>query len=452
MNFPRLILLVGAFALTACGGGGGGSNPPPAASAPPTGGITITAGDHHLDGIEAVIIDIEEVVLIGGGEQQELIARDIGPIDLLTLRNVTEVIAAAEVPARTYSKIRLIIRSLEIVEVGNPVPIEARRPANGKIDLVPQGTFEISPGEDLVVQIDFDLERSVHLVLTGSHRYQFRPVVFVDIIDQTEYLRLVHLFGTVEDDVVDSLPSDFDLCDVAVPDDCYDVNLGTGPIMLLADGTPAPLADLPRGDTAHVFGHFFLDLDGDEMFRALAIVMAPEEGLAQINGEVQSELVAGAFDLLEPEAMDPTSVELADGAPVLDGLGLPLEVAIAAGQEAEAWAQQAVLDLADPGTFPAFLVQVTIPDEEESLAGTLVDISDGTLEITNDDGVFCIDTDEETEIQLLEGFEEDAEASVVSLQELADRIGEGIEVEAFGMPTEGCFHANFIAAEIESAP
>ena len=199
--------------LVGCGGGSSSSAPnvPPAATAAATGGFTLLVGDAALDGIDAVNIDIEEVRLLGDDGQQVLLADGVGVINLLDLRNITQLVAATDVPVGSYNKIRLIISSLEIIEKGDPTPIPTQLPANGKIDLNPQGSFDISAGENLVVQIDFDLARSIKLVQTGNSQYRFRPVVFIDVI---ENLRLTKLFGSIQADDPASVESDLDLCPV----------------------------------------------------------------------------------------------------------------------------------------------------------------------------------------------------------------------------------------------
>lgn len=210
MNVLRTSLcLLAVAAIAAYGGGGGGSsNSPSGTTSPPavtTGGLSIVVGDGPLDSVAEVNIDITEVILIGGDDGQvDLAVEDVGIIDLLSLSNLTELLVDDDVPAGTYSKIRLMVDSIEIVEDSGDREL-AQLPANGKIDLNPQGEFEIVAGEDLVMQIDFDLDRSISIVQTGNSKYKFRPVVFIDVIDQAEGLRISRFFGTVRIDA-DGLP------------------------------------------------------------------------------------------------------------------------------------------------------------------------------------------------------------------------------------------------------
>jgi len=417
--------------------------PPPAVAAP--GIITLTIGDSVLEGIEAVNIDIEEIRLLGDDGQQELLTDGVGVINLLDLRNITRLVASTEVPAGTYSKIRLFINSLDVVEEPNSTPVSVQLPANGKIDLNPQGSFEISSGENLVVQIDFDLERSIKLVQTGNSKYRFRPVVFIDIIDN---LRLTKLFGSIESD--DSgADSDFDLCSIEGGDSCFDVDLAPDALVLLADGTTIAFADQMLPENGNVFGHFFIKAGGGQFFRALAVVFGSENSIVAIDGAVTTAVVDSAFDLIESGAIDPTSVQILPGAKVLDQNGATLGFDIAAGQQAEAWAQIPQLDVAEANEFPAFLIQVRQDVDEDSVSGTLVAIDDQTLTLSNSDGEVCVTVSADTDFQLLSNFESDAETDEITLAELADLIAGGVEVEAFGTQLADCLAATLILAEIE---
>lgn len=443
------------LALTGCGGGSGSSNNGGAqgVAVPQVGSITILVGDAPLDGIDQVLIDIREIRLLGDDGQVTITDGAPGVIDLLSLRNLTELIASDEVPAGDYSKIRVLIDSLQIVETGNSVPVDVQLPANGKIDLNPQGAFEIAPGEDLVVQIDFDLARSIKIVQTGNSQYRFRPVVFIDVLDQTENLRLTRLFGTLQDDddVADDgepgEPSDYDLCTAVNMDPCVDLDITDDTIILDADGNNVAVEDFVVPQDVHAFGHYFIGAAGGEFFRAKLIAVAARDGVTRIDGVVNTAVIDGAFELIDD--LDSTNV-LVDNALLLDQIGAALEVDIAPGQEAEAWALNTQLDIAEPGDFPAILVQIDDTSfVEESIDGTLVDLDGNQLTIRNDDGDFCVLLDENTEIQLLSDYDNDAETDSISRVALGDLISVGVEVEAFGELVGDCLEADLIAAEIE---
>jgi hypothetical protein len=83
----------------------------------------------------------------------------------------------------------------------------AKLPANGKVDLNPRGSFEVVAGGHLMVELDVDAEKSIHIVEKGNkYSYNFRPVVFVNILNDTP--RLVVLDGLVKK----RTDNDFRLC------------------------------------------------------------------------------------------------------------------------------------------------------------------------------------------------------------------------------------------------
>lgn len=453
----RTIFVGFVLTLGACGGGGGsGNNGAAAGSAPPpavsTGSLTLLVGDGPIDSVDEVNIVISEIILIGDDDGQESVFEgEVGPINLLDLQNITELLFDGDVPAGDYSKIRLRITSLEVVE-GTTVS-DVQLPANGRIDLNPQGTFNIAPGEDLVIQIDFDLDRSIHIVQTGNSQYRFRPVVFVDIIDQTDQLRLTRLFGTVVADGAGAEESDFDLCEPVENDEeptCQDIVLGNPHTILDVDGMPLATIDTLLDGTAHLFGHFFIGAEGGSFFRAKIIAQGEESSIESIEGDVQTTVSNESFELLTTEITDPFNVVITD-AVLLDDFGNALETAIEPGQEAEAWAQENVLaEQTEPQNFPAFLVQVSPGGVDDSLLGTLFAVDGDQITLVNDDGEVCVLNVAETVIQHVVTNADGSESMNITLAQLAELVGTDPTVEAFGNIDGECLVASTIVVETES--
>lgn len=83
-------------------------------------------------------------------------------------------------PAGRYEKIRLFVPKIE--SEGGTCDLELIKLPSGKIDLNPQGSFEVLPGETLAIRLDMDANKSINLHPAGnSGKCIFRPVVFVDI-------------------------------------------------------------------------------------------------------------------------------------------------------------------------------------------------------------------------------------------------------------------------------
>lgn len=194
---------VALIALAACGGGGGasgssGTKPPPALT---SGKVAILLTDAPTDQFCQILATVERVDLLGDSGSPTNVF--VGPetVDILALRNYTDFFSIdPEVPIGTYSKVRLTLSDLALVECdaqGNPEPPalweHPHLPGNGKLDLNPRGSFEVIGGETLVIELDMDMEKSLHVHQTGNGKWQFRPVIFVTI--RPDGSKLVRVFG-----------------------------------------------------------------------------------------------------------------------------------------------------------------------------------------------------------------------------------------------------------------
>lgn len=150
---------------------------------------------------------IESAELMGSDDDEERITLYSGPtktFDLLRLRN--EAIPFTykdDVPTGTYCKIRLTLSDLELV-LADETPEDAtdnetyhpKLPGNGKLDLVAKDCFEVGAGAVTTLQIDIDAGNSIHIV-GNNNGYNFRPVVFIDVLSQDFESKLVRLEGTL---------------------------------------------------------------------------------------------------------------------------------------------------------------------------------------------------------------------------------------------------------------
>jgi hypothetical protein len=182
-----LILICLAALLAACGGGGGGgsagSSP---ATASGTGSVAVLITDGPSVDMDALWLTITKVSLIPADDGKEVVIYDDQTPDrvnvlayktedepfFLTLKN--------EVPAGSYSKIRLEIENIEIE--GGPCADKRIKLPSGKIDLNPRGGFHVDEGETIAIQLDFDANKWINLHEAGnSGKCILRPVIFVDI-------------------------------------------------------------------------------------------------------------------------------------------------------------------------------------------------------------------------------------------------------------------------------
>jgi len=201
-------------AMAACGGGSGGGSAPTQGTLPTTGTVGVLLTDAPTDEFCQVRATIEAIDLLGTNGPTNLFS---GPetVNVLDLRNYTDMVAVRpDVPVGTYEKVRLTLSDLALVRcdetTGEPEPEEQwehpKLPGNGKLDLNPRGSFQVVGGETLIIELDMDMEKSLHAHQTGNGKWQFRPVVFVTI--RPDDTKLVRVFGQVRD--VDG--TRFELC------------------------------------------------------------------------------------------------------------------------------------------------------------------------------------------------------------------------------------------------
>jgi hypothetical protein len=207
------ILIVAALlAVAACGGSSGDG-------APATGQVSVIITDGPAEEYDQVLITLSSMTLIGSGGQEVVYDGEPITFDLLQLRHRADFAFSQQIAVGDYNKIRLEVTEVKLVDLGDlGIPeddVEVtldKLPANGKIDLNPQGPFEIVADRATVIELDMDARRSFQAVETGNSlpddpRLKFRPVIFVNVYDDEIVLpdRMTRVFGTVEDVTVENV-------------------------------------------------------------------------------------------------------------------------------------------------------------------------------------------------------------------------------------------------------
>ena len=135
---------------------------------PEWGKLSIVAGDDDINDWDQALFKISRIILLGGSDGQVIILDETRLIDFLALETVNEVLAEAEVPADTYSKVRFEVDSIRLVKLIDPDNPEMGieefvnvRQSSHKVDVNPRGQFEVGEDENLVIEIDIDLDRSL---------------------------------------------------------------------------------------------------------------------------------------------------------------------------------------------------------------------------------------------------------------------------------------------------
>jgi len=160
-------------------------------------GVSLYLTDAPLDlaGVSAVNVTVSGVVLYpsetGTGDEGG-IELESGPISMpgdLTLNLLdfqngqVTFVGSQTVPSGSYNRVRLEVVSAELVrdDDGDPATpdiVESIAVPSSKVDVpVP---FELTPGENLAITIDFDAQASVQVNTTnGKNSYLLRPVINV---------------------------------------------------------------------------------------------------------------------------------------------------------------------------------------------------------------------------------------------------------------------------------
>lgn len=251
---------------------------------PETGSVSVFITDSPSDDFDKILLTIDSIALLGGGPQTEIFTGE-EVIDLKDLENFSDLfVYAEEVPARPFSKIRLGVNKIQLVREGEDAEvIDVDPPANGKVDIIPGGDPHVRPGINMVIEIDIDAKKSIHIVQAGKGKYVFRPVIFATIRDTHAPRKLGRVHGVITE-IFDE--ESFELCstmfmasrEVGVSRPAhYDGGLGdrhrcmtveldgdTG--LFDANGDPALAENLKKEEEVTVVGRFHMvDADHDEV-------------------------------------------------------------------------------------------------------------------------------------------------------------------------------------------
>ena len=229
-----------AAALASCGGSGGGSESGDSSgSIQGKGTVGILLTDMPADPalFASINATIEKVELMGSEDNGRVTLYSGGSktFDLLRLRNeAIPLTFKDDVPAGVYCKIRLTLSDLELVmteaatDSGHDSTYHPRLPGNGKLDLVVRDCINVLPDEVVTLQLDMDAGKSIHVV-ENKKGFNFRPVIFIDIVDQTFDSKLVRLTGEITR--IDQDGQALLLCDAIPGDDmtnhgCVKIHFG----------------------------------------------------------------------------------------------------------------------------------------------------------------------------------------------------------------------------------
>jgi hypothetical protein len=261
-NIRTVFLLFSVFALTlwlvACGGHGGGSSSDTSGSGSAVGGtgsVAVTFTDAPSSDFDEINVTVTRIQLLSDDGGHVTIFEGNKTFNLLQLSEVSQFFAIADgVPPGPWVKVRLTLDDLELVRKNDQGEVietfHPHLPGNGKLDLNPRTMFFVVPGGTLLIEIDMHAKKSILAVGTGSGKYQFRPVVFVNILEPDALGKIIRLEGTVDGEPGDD---EFKLCLNSDPELCVEVHVGPGTAVFDGNADPIPFANLSVDDNVIVY-------------------------------------------------------------------------------------------------------------------------------------------------------------------------------------------------------
>ena len=436
-----------------------------------TGSVALLLTDAPSDIFEEINITVVKAELLSD-DGRVTIFKGERTFNLLDLTDVKIFAIRDGVPAGTYNKIRLTLTDIELVDYDENFTVHPKLPGNGKLDLNPRGDFTVVAGGTLAIQIDMDANKSIHIVKTGKKdKYQFRPVVFIDIVTDAFEERFVKLHGDIY--AIDTLDLSFKLCNTDIPvqtDDDQMKASSRGCVRVETDKTtsifdingPATFSDLVEGEPATVFGRLLRDTDYDHdsdkdgdreddremddlVLKAALIELGPETAFLKLNGTATSTVdindqftmdVAPGQGLTTPLIL---TVQIQDGTLLIDRKGNPVKITeIYNGKLVSV---RGVLDVNTDTLFASVILVDT--DSSEQLTGIIGLNPDGNCGFTITDDVVgdrSVATDSNTKVFLVI----DGNSSPINVSELY--AGQSADVYGISNSATSCFDAHTIIA------
>ena len=443
------LALVSSLLIAACGGGADTAQQP-VVQPPlqPTAGIVgLVITDEPTDMFRAINLDIEQAILIGGDGGQEVLFEGPRQINLLDLTNYSEPVQFERVDAGTYTKLRLILNNLELVSMDGSESWYPTLPGNGKVDLLDPDGFVVLPGRTMIIEVDIDANKSIKVTGAGnSGKYQFRPVVRVDILDGGLQDKLARVEGFAAEIFEDPAGS-FRLCHAIEVDNCIDIRTGDGTSVFDMDGLPTDMASLMMDDPVVVIGRYNWDDNAGDIWLD-AIIVEIGGNAVQVKGNVVSDPVDGEF-LMQKYDDTGIVVELQEGTRFFDSAGEigPGSIVLGTDLEIEGVIPPKVVET-DPDVIRAALVFV-MPEDADQLSGTIADEPDGETRsfmlTPEEDNDVCVNVAEDASVLLVDV----ANAEVTTGDFSTLMMGQAVDL--FGTApdsAEGCFTADEVIVEV----
>lgn len=462
MKSSQIIKLIfAAFIFSVLAACSSGTDTSTTTATPGTGRVSLLITDGPTNDFDQINVTVESISFLceddddndyedevnaleddGDGCREVILFEETRVINLLALRNYSDLLSTTTVPAYTYSKIRLHVSRVELVRFdinGDVIFSEDAKLSSKKIDLNPQGSFEVVEGGYLAIELDMDANRAIQVVETGNGKFIFRPVIFVNILG-VEDLKLVIL----QNRKVLSTDTGFQLCevdDVEVNDEC--LALLTSANTVVQDDqidVVIPPAGFEDNDIVTVLGklgygsidalHIVIAADATEP-QKLALFAGKATSPVAVDDSFGMETDDDANNVVAPGTM--LTATLAASARVFDKFGTVVSSDnIKDGSDVDVFGL-ANPDLIAPETVKAAFVIFDNDDLEINFSGVIVEIIDTVITVEVDNGSSatttfnCADINE-ARILLLESAGSSSSSEDIAI----DRLLVGMSVDVYG--------------------
>ncbi len=464
LRFVSSALALSALLVLGCESGGGSGGP-----AVPTGSVNVLLTDGPTDDYTAINLTVAQIDLLGRKKRKKddddddrdddddeksgryTLFSGTATFDLLKLENYSTLFSISpDVPAGTYKKIRLHVTEIELVERDTGASVFPRLPGNGKLDLRSRDALLVEPNSALVLQIDIDAKKSVHIKTKSDGTVRFRPVVFVTAgtapptpPPPQDESKLVRVQGFINR--IDQANNSFNLQLGGLGGELITVVLAADGAIFDAGGEPIALDFRLLDNLGSALGQF--SATDPTVFEALVVQLGTFNDFvyATLSGSVNSAPDAGgrfqlSLDQGQASSTDPVvDVLLRPQTRVLDSTGNVLDTtALVPGARVDV---DAVVDTAtDPDTLIAasVVLPVTTTVAQTQISGQVASVAPGGVTLATERGDRCVRIAASAGISLTR---ESSESVAIGPADLAD-ITAGDDLDAYGNEDDdGCFAA-----------
>jgi hypothetical protein len=288
-----------------------------------------------------------------------------------------------------------------------------------------------------------DANKSIKITETGNGRkYNFRPVVKVDIMDGGIPDKLARIDGTLTE--ISHQPADrFVVCVADMSQNCVDVRTSGSTSFFDEDGLATDYSALMLQDSVVVIGRY--EVEPNILLRALVVEIG---GTAeQISGKVVSKPVDGQFLLLKNDGIE-VIIEIQKGTRFFDANGemTPESIVVGTDLEVEGVFPPQVNNIG-PSLMRAALIFFEA-ESDEKLSGTIIaplDTDARSFGLSTSAGDTCVRVNADADILLV-----DTESSEVKMGTM-ENLELDQDVDLFGVTAaDSCFNANEVIVDVSA--